>query len=239
MANRYSRSEKEKWIAGPSRSSRRSPVRIPECDNRSLIEDNKLTLIGRVTNQYVQPPKAVVAFLPQLWKMESRVTGRELGADCFKFRFENEEDLQTVLEKAPFHYKKWMLLLQRWEPVVSTCFPSQISFWVRVHGIPLHYWNEQTLKTIGTELGSINEREAPLERDVLLGRIRVDINGLEPLEMRMPVRLPSDDITTVELEYENLGKHCFACLSLFHEEKQCSQKKRPHQLHHIVLVSRN
>lgn len=66
MANQFTRAEKGKWTVNSRKSSRRSPIGIPECDSTSLIEDNKLTLIGRVTNPVVQAPKAVVENLVQI-----------------------------------------------------------------------------------------------------------------------------------------------------------------------------
>lgn len=56
--------------------------------------------------------------------------------------------------------------------------------------------------------------------DVSKGRIRVFINGLKPLEMKLDVSL-SREIKQVELEYEDLGKHCFICHSLNHEKDEC------------------
>ena len=216
MSNRYSRSEKEKWVAGTLKSARRrSPVRIPQCDTSALIAENKLTLIGRVTNPAVQKPKAVAGYMPQLWNLESRVVGRDLGSECFQFRFENEADLQSVLRRGPYHFKNWMLILQQWEPVISDTFPAFITFWVKIHGIPLHFWSDQTIRTIGKELGALSARE------VSEGRIRVPINGLEALEMSMPIRLPDGSVKTVELEYEKLEKHCFNCFELSHEKKDC------------------
>lgn len=41
----------------------------------------------------------------------------------------------------------------------------------------------------------------------------------------MDIRLPSDEVTTVELVYEKLKKHCFLCYSLFHEKKNCPLRK--------------
>ncbi|KAF2614715.1 hypothetical protein F2Q70_00009220 [Brassica cretica] len=53
MANRYTRSEKGKWVAGSSRQPqrsatlvRRAPIRIPPSNNAELIKDNKLTLLN-------------------------------------------------------------------------------------------------------------------------------------------------------------------------------------------------
>ncbi|KAG7578550.1 Zinc knuckle CX2CX4HX4C [Arabidopsis thaliana x Arabidopsis arenosa] len=56
-------------------------------------------------------------------------------------------------------------------------------------------------------------------------RVRVEINGLSPLEMKIPIRLPHGEIIWVEFEYEKLEKHCFICLSLSHEKKHCPSLK--------------
>lgn len=214
MAHRYSRVEKGKWTVSETRSERRRPVQIPNRDNSALIEENKLTLIGRVTNPTVQKTQWVVEWFLQFWNVEG-LTGRELGPDLFQIRFPSEETLQSVLKKGPYHYKRWMILLQRWEPVVSNTFPSKIAFWIRIHGIPLHYWHEDTVMAIGKELGPI------WDKDVDHGRVRVLIDGLENLEMRLPIELPSGDVIKVNLEYEKLEKHCFLCFSLRHEKESC------------------
>lgn len=133
----------------------------------------------------------------------------------FQFRFESENDLLSVLAKGPYHHKRWMLLLQRWEPIISPTFPSSISFWVRVHGLPLHFWNDETLYTIGKALGNVSTR------DVREARFRVEVNGLLPLEMKSEVLLPSGDTTEIEFEYIKMEKHCFTCFSLSHEEDDC------------------
>ena len=215
MSHRYTKSEKGKWAADPSRSERRRPVRIPPSDNAALIEENKLTLIGRVTNPVIQKTQWVVDWLIQYWNVEGELTWRDLGPDLFQIRFTSEEALQTVLRKGPYHYKRWMILLQCWEPIVSNSFPRMIAFWIRIHGIPLYYWNLDTLTAIGKELDPI------LDKYIDNGRIRVHIDGLKKLEMRLPIELPSGEVITVDLEYEKLEKHCFICYSLCHEKETC------------------
>ncbi|CAN6975240.1 unnamed protein product, partial [Brassica rapa subsp. trilocularis] len=138
--------------AGTSAPPRRGPIQIPSTDNSALIEMNKLTLIGRVTNPTTQNTRALVDFFLQHWQVTGSITGRDLGPRLFQFSFESERDLQSVLNRAPYHFKKWMILLQRWEPIVSDSFPSTIAFWIRIHGIPLHYWTKEALQAIGSEL---------------------------------------------------------------------------------------
>lgn len=212
--------KKGKWVAPPggNRTKRCSPLRIPKSDNSALIEEKMLTLIGRVTNAQIQRPRALVEYMIQYWNLENRVTGRELGPERFFFRFESEADIQLVLKRAPYHFKKWMFIFQCWKPIVSEFFPAFIPFWVNIHDIPMHHCTDLTLKTIRKDLGPI------IDKDLLEGRIRVNINGLEPLEMKIPIRLPTGEVTTVHLEYEKLEKHCFFCFSLSHEEKACPLK---------------
>lgn len=122
-----------------------------------------------------------------------------------------------------------MMILQRWEPIISETFPSRITFWINIHGVPLHYWNEGAIEAIGSALGPI------VDRDVDKARLRVQVNGLEPLIMRMDIQLPSREVVEIELEYEQLQKHCFHCKSLSHEDDDCPMRPARQQREHIQL----
>ncbi|KAL0896388.1 hypothetical protein Bca101_080349 [Brassica carinata] len=218
MARRYSIREKEKWVTDPARPTKRPPIVLPEIDCARRIEEHKFTLIGRVTNPIKQNTRALVDFFLQQWHVRGSFTGKSLGPLLFQFTFESEQDLQTILSKAPYHFKRWMLLLQRWEPIVSDHFPASIPFWVTIHGIPLHYWSEDSLRAIGKELGPVETT------DEANGRVRVIVNGLKPLEKFLEISLKSGETKRVELEYENLEKHCFSCFSLSYEAGSCPIK---------------
>lgn len=163
MAQRYTRSEKGKWTVDSSRYDCRLPVQIPPRNNSALVEEHKITLIGRVTNPAVHKTQWVVDWLIQYWNLEGELTGRELGPDLFQIRFTLEEALQAVLRKGSYHYKRWMILLQCWEPEVSNSFPRMIALWIRIHGIPLHYWSLETLEAIGKELGRILDNDVDMD----------------------------------------------------------------------------
>lgn len=219
MTPRFTSHEKAKWAANPSSGRLRSPVRIPECENQDLIQKNKLTLVGRITNPRVQNTKALVSYMLQFWNLEGRVAGRELGPGKFQFTFKTEEDLQLVLSWSPFHFKHWMFILQRWEPIISDSFPANILFWIKLEGVPQHYWTDKALRAIGADVGIV---EAV---DTEEARIRVYVNALHTLEKQIPIVLPTGETTTVNLEYERLEKYCFQCFSLSHEQKDCSVRR--------------
>lgn len=157
--------------------------------------------------------------MAQIWNLEGRIEGKLWDSTSFKSNLKQKLTSIRFLKRDPsYHYKRWMLLMQRWEPTVSEHFPSNISFNVRVHGIPLHYWSEGTVKTIDKELGNC------VVKDAKEAKIWVEVNGLQPLIMKMEIELPTVDVTEVEFEYIKIEKYCFTCFSLFHEESDCPQR---------------
>ncbi|XP_013633665.1 PREDICTED: uncharacterized protein At4g02000-like [Brassica oleracea var. oleracea] len=135
----------------------------------------------------------------------------------FQFQFELESDLLAVLEKRPYHYARWMVILQRWEPTISPSFPSLIPFWIKVQGIPLHLWEEGTIKSIGEDIGIFETYEITPTSV----RMRVQINGRLPLITSFVIEYSTGEEVTATLIYEKLEKHCSKCFQLDHEIKDC------------------
>ncbi|KAF8110991.1 hypothetical protein N665_0077s0052 [Sinapis alba] len=46
------------------------------------------------------------------------------------------QDLRRVLDNRPYIFAYWMVILQRWELVISTFFSSLVPFWIRIKGLP-------------------------------------------------------------------------------------------------------
>jgi len=182
-----------------------------------LIKENALTLIGRVTNPQEQRISVLIPALPRKWHIQGRAVGSDLGHGCFQFRFEKEEDLQRVLDNRPYHFAYCMVILQRWEPVISATFPSQIPFWIRIKGLPLHFWHEDMICDIGKELGTLMNHELTKTS----ARIKVLIDGLKPLEKKYIIEYDSGEESLIYLEYEKLENHCSFCQSLSHLKKDC------------------
>lgn len=62
-------------------------------------------------------------------------------------------------------------------------------------GIPLHFWNDNTIHTIAEELSFIDVRE--MEE----AWVRVNMDGLAPLLMTSKILLLTDEITTVKFKF--------------------------------------
>ncbi|XP_010463383.1 PREDICTED: uncharacterized protein At4g02000-like [Camelina sativa] len=156
-------------------------------------------------------------FLVNRWNLRGKAVGSDLGRGMFQFRFDLVEDLQQVLENGPYHFDQWMIILQKWEPIISKNFPSQIPLWVEIHGLPKHFWQTEMLSVIGEELGQV------LQTDITpaTAKVRVLLNGLQPLTKESVVEFANGEEIVVTLDYKNLKSHCHHCHHLTHETKQC------------------
>ncbi|CAA7019581.1 unnamed protein product [Microthlaspi erraticum] len=171
-------------------------------------------------NPAAQDVQALLHHMPRFWKMEDRVAGAELGLGRFQFDFDNEEDIIEVFKLEPFHFDYWMVSLVRWEPVVDPSYPSAIKFWVRMMGIPLHFWAKPTFRSIGEALGEV------LEVDIDEGRVKVCLDRYKPLTFETTVEFHSGEETLVALRYERLFGYCRECFSLCHDVSQCPTLRR-------------
>ncbi|KAL0678707.1 hypothetical protein Bca4012_006688 [Brassica carinata] len=222
MHRRLSSTEKGKAVALEHQPAPRvGRVRVSE---PTTITDNHrhvLTLIGRVTNPSVQKVWSLIPFFTDHWKADIPPIGSDLGLGMFQFKFEFESDLLTVLEKGPYHYARWMVILQRWEPTISPSFPSMIPFWIKIQGIPIHLWSEEVAIKIGEDLGTYESAEIMAQSF----RMRVHINGRLPIIKTSIIEYPNGDEITATLVYEKLEKHCLHCGKLDHEQRDCLEAK--------------
>jgi len=61
-------------------------------DTSKLIEENELTLMGRLTNPPAERLWSLFLFLANRWNLRGKAIGSDLGKCCFQFRFDYEED---------------------------------------------------------------------------------------------------------------------------------------------------
>lgn len=222
MHRRLSSSEKGKVVALEHHPAPRTGrVRVSEPDTPINIQKHSPTLIGRVTNPSVQKVWALIPFFTDHWKADIPPIGSDLGMGMFQFQFELESDLLTVLDKRPYHYACWMVILQRWEPTISPSFPSMIPFWIKIQGIPIHLWSDEIARNIGEDLGTFETSDITNQAI----RMRVHVNGRLPLIKSSVVEYPNGDEIVATLVNEKLERHCLKCGRLDHEIRDCLEAK--------------
>lgn len=104
--------------------------------------------------------------------------------------------------------------------MISNSFPSMIPFWIRIKGIPLHYWQDDMVCRVGKEVGILMNHELTKTT----ARVQVSVDGLKPLIKELIIEFDSGEETSITLEYERLEYHCTHCYSLSHARRDCPQR---------------
>ncbi|KAG2282233.1 hypothetical protein Bca52824_053453 [Brassica carinata] len=169
-------------------------------------------------NPEEQEMKALISNLPKIWKLEEKVVGTDLGFGKFQFDFEEEEDMEGVLKLQPFHFDYWMLSLARWQSKKSLLYPSEITFWVRVIGVPGEFKTVPTFESIGDAIG----RTVAVDLDH--SRVQVVVDAFKELCFETTVDFTGGEFyegeeAPVSLRYEKLFGYCQVCGSLCHKDE--------------------
>jgi hypothetical protein len=118
------------------------------------------------------------------------------------------------------------MYLNKWTPNFSTenVIPSSLPIWVRLPFLPLHCWNDETLKNIGNSLEKYIDRTEPREGIQACARLCVEVD----LEKGPPeaIQLTLDDWSYMQqLDYEQIQFKFKACHEYRHFTKICPQAK--------------
>ncbi|KAJ4905471.1 Uncharacterized protein Rs2_09129 [Raphanus sativus] len=219
---RYTTAEKGKGLAQKDADASHRRIRAPSFDNSALIQRNLQTLIGHLTNPRYQSIPQLLEELSCSWTLKGVAMGSDLGHDRFQFRFDREDDILSVLSNRPYQLNGWMIILQRWEPIISPDFPSQIPFWIDIKGVPLHFWHEKVIYNMGLDLGTLDDYA--ITQTAM--RMRVSLNGLQPITLDTIVDFDTGEEAPVTLEYEGLQNICSVCNCLTHYAKDCPENPR-------------
>ncbi|KAL0898544.1 hypothetical protein Bca101_082505 [Brassica carinata] len=118
------------------------------------------------------------------------------------------------------NYSRTLIGRSRWQPKRSHNFPSEITFWIRVIGVPLEFWAEPSFETIGDAIGKT------VEVDLDFGRVKVVVDGFKELVFDTTVDFTGGEFHDgleewISLKYEKLFGYCETCHSLCHSTVKC------------------
>ncbi|VVB08887.1 unnamed protein product [Arabis nemorensis] len=162
--------------------------------------------------------KALIAFLPSVWKCECRAQGIEMGRGSFHFCFGEESTLQSILDNRPYHFDGWMIAIERWVPTVRSDFPSTIPFWVKIMDLPAQYREDDQVESIGKDLGMVRNWKIVAPYPM----VRVEVSCDASLILYRETRSDTGEIFRINFDYLKLQNYCKRCLRMSHETRACS-----------------
>ena len=114
-------------------------------------------LAGKFLTKRVLNVDAVARTFKPLWKPIGELKIRDVGDNILLFEFEDNLDLERVLEFEPWSYDKHLVVFQKaidaeLTPLLDFSFTT---FWMQIHNIPPAFVTQETSETIGSTLGTV------------------------------------------------------------------------------------
>jgi hypothetical protein len=121
------------------------------------------------------------------------------------------------------------MYLNKWTPDFSpeNDIPSIVPVFFRLPFLPLHCWNDETIKSIGNTLGKYIDRVEPRDGLQACTRLCVEVY----LEKGLPesIQLTLDNWSYIQqVDYKQLPFKCKACHEYGHFTKNFPQNKPKH-----------
>ncbi|XXG47182.1 hypothetical protein AAC387_Pa02g1863 [Persea americana] len=119
------------------------------------------------------------------------------------------------------------LLLQSWSPGQDETWPAVSLIWIRLKGIPYHWWSSDILLSIAGSIGKPLRLDdtTTSQRILSYARVLVNLDVGKPGPSLLLVELEGDEAVEVEVLYENIP--CSECLSSGHLQAKCPYLHKP------------
>jgi hypothetical protein len=184
-------------------------------------------LIGQFTGLWPSP-RAMHIWLEANWRklIKGQLSAAFCGKGFFAFLFEKKEDRDLIFHSGPYFMGARGMYLNKWTPDFSpeNDIPSAVPVWVRLPFLPLHCWNDETIRNIGNTLGKFIDRSEPKDGLQACARLCVEVD----LEKGLPeaIQLNLDSWSYIQqVDYEQIPFKCKICHEYGHFAKSCPQAK--------------
>ncbi|XP_057770922.1 uncharacterized protein LOC130990710 [Salvia miltiorrhiza] len=166
--------------------------------------------------------------LQQIWGINSDWQLIPLGKGFYTLYFTTATNKATSKKKVIWELSKGLLRLWEWarnfDPFKENSPLGNV--WVRIHYLPIEYWNSQVISGIGRYLGHpLKIDGASAGRDFgQFARILVEIDMSLPLLNTLLIDM-EDFSFQIEFVFENLPLYCGRCKITGHSPDRCRKSK--------------
>ncbi|KAL3629253.1 hypothetical protein CASFOL_026475 [Castilleja foliolosa] len=192
--------------------------------NATTNSTEENAIIAKILSPKTLNMNAFKSSMLKAWKPDRKTQTNLLGDNTMAFVFEDEDDLEKVLNQA-WTFRDHQLAIARWPPDKS--LPeidlNKIAIWVHAFGVPVSYTNMRSAKAIGDEIGkfiksdltNINQK---WKKSI---RMQVEIDIQKPLKNSLTFSCGGRPKLMIELRYERLVDFCYSCGRIGHKLANC------------------
>ena len=193
------------------------------------VKPNIFTLATKFLTKRVVNVESMARMFRPLWRSEKDVQIEDMGDNILFFNFEEECDLDKVLDHEPWTYDKHIVVFEKVTtnvPISSLAFQFT-TFWIHIHELLVQCLNQETQDAIGSSLSTpllmIDLESEGGKGNYLRVRVRVQvrIDITKPLNRARKVWSEGSVIGCVILKYECLPNFCYWCGLVSHDDRDC------------------
>ncbi|XP_028762820.1 uncharacterized protein LOC114721167 [Neltuma alba] len=197
-----------------------------------LTQNMKYAVVVKLLGRYIRQ-ETLFGKIVSLWRPVGHFKLTELDGGCFMVKFSNQQDYLSAMLGGPWVVLGHYLTVHPWEPSFSplNLEIKQVLGWVRLPGLPYHYYHKSVLRAIGGVIGEVLKIDYNTEGvdKARFARLAVKLDLTKPLVAKIKL-----DGTTQLVEYEGLPTICYHCGRYGHLEAVCPSKvqhNQPQQMH--------
>lgn len=190
-----------------------------------LNEHMRFAVVVKILGRFIRQ-ETLHNKITTLWNPRGGFKLTELEGGCFMVKLSNEADYANALLGGPWVIFGHYLTVQPWGPTLSPANLeiNQVYGWVRLPGLPYHYYHKCVLRAIGEQIGQLLKIDYNTEgvSKARFARLAVRLDLTKPLISRIKL-----DGIIQYVEYEGLPTICYECGKYGHLENTCPCKFPP------------
>ena len=168
---------------------------------------NRFLLAAKFLTKRVVNIESVARTFKPLWRTQKDFKINDMGDNILFLDFEDECDLQRVVEHEPWTYDKHLVIFERVRKndSISDLRFQFTSFWIQIHDLPIHCLTPEVREAIGGSLGLLLHMTDSEEEGGKCSylRVRVQIDITKPLNRVRKVWSEGKVIGWAALKYES------------------------------------
>ncbi|XP_050259051.1 uncharacterized protein LOC126704056 [Quercus robur] len=192
-------------------------------DNES---SNNVTIAAKFLTRRALNTESVVRTFNPIWRPKNGIKVRRVGDHIILFIFDNEEEVEKIIEGEPWSFDKHLVMLKRYDysiPIQDLVF-DHVSLWVQVHDIPTKYLSREVAEKLYEAVGVVNKESSlgEVDRGTIM-RVRVKVDVILPLYCGRIFKLGNGSRGWVTFKYKRLPNVCYWCGRLNHIDRDCDR----------------